>query len=243
LSLYAAYESHFIAAKSVRTYLSGIAHSLEPFYPHVRASRSADLVRNTVAGCIKMSSHHVTRKSLLSRHDLGRMFQKYGSSPSHDDLLFLAILFTGFNGLLRLGELVWPDSAAQQDFRKVITHASFAWDSAATPGEPHSRHYSFLLPGHKGNRFFDGDTVVVTERADSANAVPIMRAYETSRSQLADTKFHPALFVRANGSVPTRSWFIRYLKDNFPDDIRGHSIRSGGATDLALRGVPDNLIQ
>ncbi|EJD36118.1 hypothetical protein AURDEDRAFT_174791 [Auricularia subglabra TFB-10046 SS5] len=52
-----------------------------------------------------------------------------------------------------------------------------------------------------------------------------MRAYETSRAQLADTKFHPALF------------------DNFPNDIRGHSIRSGGATDLVLRGVPDNLIQ
>ncbi|EJD42256.1 hypothetical protein AURDEDRAFT_168564, partial [Auricularia subglabra TFB-10046 SS5] len=40
-----------------------------------------------------------------------------------------------------------------------------------------------------------------------------------------------------------RTWFINYLKANFANDIRGHSIRSGGATDLAIRGVPDNVIQ
>ncbi|EJD43317.1 hypothetical protein AURDEDRAFT_32479, partial [Auricularia subglabra TFB-10046 SS5] len=149
LSLYAAYESHYISAKSVRTYLSGISHSLEPFYPNVRTNRASDLVRNTLAGCIKLSPHNVTRKAPLSLADLKRMSAKFGSSPSHDDRLFLAILFVGFNGLLRLGELVWPDAENLQEYRKVISFSSLSWHDANAPAGDGIEQFSFLLPGHK----------------------------------------------------------------------------------------------
>ncbi|EJD44846.1 hypothetical protein AURDEDRAFT_166028, partial [Auricularia subglabra TFB-10046 SS5] len=172
LSLYAAYESHYISATSVRTYLSGICHSLEPFYPNVRASRCSDLVRNTVAGCVKMSAHTVNRKSPLAASDLARMLAKYGASDVFDDKLFLAILFVGFNALLRLGELVWPDSNALADYRKCIPFSSLAWRDALAPAGDGLEQFSFTLPGHKGNRFFEGDTVVVTDRPDAANALP-----------------------------------------------------------------------
>ncbi|EJD51058.1 hypothetical protein AURDEDRAFT_37700, partial [Auricularia subglabra TFB-10046 SS5] len=243
LSLYAAYESHYIAASSVRTYLSGICHSLEPFYPNVRTNRNSDLVRNTVTGCVKMASHTVNRKALLSSADLARMLEKYGHSRSHDDALFLAILFVGFNALMRLGELVWPDSDALCEYRKCVNFSSLAWRSATDPDGDGAEGLSFTLPGHKGNRFFDGQTVIVTARPDTANALPVMRSYLKLRQSNPNTRLHPVLFVRADGSVPRRSWFINYLKANFGSDIRGHSIRSGGATDLALRGVPDNVIQ
>ncbi|EJD38880.1 hypothetical protein AURDEDRAFT_33636, partial [Auricularia subglabra TFB-10046 SS5] len=243
LSLYAAYESHYIAASSVRTYLSGICHSLEPFYPSVRSARCSDLVRNTVTGCVKMSSHTVTRKSPLMRADLERMLARYGGSANHDDLLFLAILFVGFNALMRLGELVWPDSTSLSDYRKCVPFSSLAWRKADAPAGMDLEQFSFTLPGHKGNRFFEGNTVVIANRPDGANALPVMRVYLAARQSNARSRLHPALFVRADGSVLRRSWFIDYLKKNFGDDIRGHSIRSGGATDLALRGVPDNVIQ
>ncbi|EJD37389.1 hypothetical protein AURDEDRAFT_37400, partial [Auricularia subglabra TFB-10046 SS5] len=243
LSLYAAYESHYISPTSVRTYLSGICHSLEPFYPNVRTSRCSDLVRNTVAGCVKMSAHTVNRKSPLAASDLARMLAKYGASDDFDDKLFLAILFVGFNALLRLGELVWPDSNALADYRKCIPFSSLAWRDALAPAGDGLEQFSFTLPGHKGNRFFEGDTVVVTDRPDAANALPVMRSYLSARQANARYRLHPALFVHADGSVPRRSWFIRCIRSNFPDDVCGHSIRSGGATDLALRGVPDNVIQ
>ena len=45
-------------------------------------------------------------------------------------------------------------------------------------------------------------------------------------------------------AVPTQSWFINRLKALFPDDnVVGHSLRSGGATALALAGVPLERIQ
>ncbi|EJD54802.1 hypothetical protein AURDEDRAFT_36689, partial [Auricularia subglabra TFB-10046 SS5] len=233
LSMYITYESHYINAKSVKSYLSGIVNSLEGLYPDVRASRNAALVRNTLGGCLKMSSHVTQRKSPLTRSDVGRMIARY-ENGSHDDLLFLAILVTGFNGLNRLGELVWPDSTSLQDYRKVVNFTSLR----RTPD-----FFSFFLPGHKGNRFFNGNTVLITRRNDEANALPTMGRYLDSRMTLPHTRVHTALFVRECGSVPTRSWFLSYFAANFDADIAGHSIRSGGATDLALRGVPDTLIQ
>lgn len=46
------------------------------------------------------------------------------------------------------------------------------------------------------------------------------------------------LWVCGDGSLPTRSWFLRRLQHLFPDNIAGHSLRSGGATALAECGTP-----
>ncbi|KZV92828.1 hypothetical protein EXIGLDRAFT_587257, partial [Exidia glandulosa HHB12029] len=237
LSFYAVYMSHYISPKSVQSYLSGICHSLEPFHPTVRSIRSSDVVRRTLTGCLKRAGKDTVRKSPLSVADLDRMRSVYGSSGAHDDALWLAILFTGFNGLHRLGELVWPDLRSEQDYRKTISSCSLRWGS--TPRE----NYSYRLPGDKGNRFFEGHTVLITKRSDAADAIPVMRKYIASRNANTTTRLHPALFVRADGSVPTRSWFLRRLRSHFGKDIAGHSIRSGGATDLALRGIADSTIQ
>ncbi|KZV79149.1 hypothetical protein EXIGLDRAFT_586385, partial [Exidia glandulosa HHB12029] len=237
LSFFAVYMSHFINPKSVQSYLSGICHSLEPLHPTVRAARNSDIVKRTLTGCIKLSTKQTTRKSPLSVADLSRMKSKYEPNGSFDDILWLAILFSGFNALHRLGELVWPDTVAEQDYRKVIPSSSLRW------GNTPRRFYSYTLPGHKGNRFFEGNTVMITQRTDGANAVPIMENYTSLRTANPKTRFHPALFVRENGSIPTRAWFIRRLRTNFGADYAGHSVRSGGATDLALRGIPDSSIQ
>ena len=43
--------------------------------------------------------------------------------------------------------------------------------------------------------------------------------------------------------VPTHLWFIRHLARYFPKAIAGQSMQSGGATNLAINGVPPPLIQ
>lgn len=231
--MYISYESHFINAKSIRSYLSGIVNSLEGLYPDVRTHRNAVIVRNTLSGCIKMSSHVVSRKAPLTRADIGRIIELYYDG-SYDDLLFIAVLATGFCGLNRLGKLVWPDSRNPQEYRKVIDATSLRFSDD---------HYSFFLPGHKGNRFFAGNTVLITRRDDEADPLPVVRRYLDSRMSLPLTRVHTALFVREDATIPTRSWFLSYLATHLLRDFAGHSIRSGGATDLALRGVPDHLIQ
>ena len=53
----------------------------------------------------------------------------------------------------------------------------------------------------------------------------------------------PELWLRADGTLPTRSWFIAGVRRFFPISITGQSMRAGGATALAEAGVAPNLIQ
>jgi len=54
LSLFTVYTSHYIKPDSVNSYLSGICHQLEDFFPDVRKARSSPLVRRTLRGCLRM---------------------------------------------------------------------------------------------------------------------------------------------------------------------------------------------
>ena len=76
------------------------------------------------------------------------------SSNSHDDLLFFIILLVGFHALMHLGELVWPDKKDLQDFWKVTTQDSV---------ELLPIGFSFFLPGHKADKFFKGNRVIVQQ--------------------------------------------------------------------------------
>ena len=90
------------------------------------------------------------------------------------------------------------------------------------------------------------------------HAIPTTRKRPLSRAELADPNrpfrkylqsrdklfpFHPQLWLCADGSVPTRGWFIRRLHQHFPSDVGGHSLRAGGATALAQAGIPPHIIQ
>jgi hypothetical protein len=65
----------------------------------------------------------------------------------------------------------------------------------------------FFLPGHKADKFFEGNQIILTSRADpELNTVSKVRRYLISRDSLFP--HHPALWVRQSGSIATRSWFI-----------------------------------
>jgi len=62
---------------------------------------------------------------------------------------------------------------------------------------------------------------------------------------LRDAKFglFPELWLISEGHIPTYSWFVSRLRSVLGSDVAGHSLRSGGATALALEGVTDDHIQ
>ena len=60
-----------------------------------------------------------TQKLPLTRDNLITVFDAYQPHPSHDDLLFITQYLTGFDCLMCLGELTWPDSTHLCDYRKV----------------------------------------------------------------------------------------------------------------------------
>ena len=107
------------------------------------------------------------RKDPLSVLDLHQVTRHYQSSRVHDDLLFVSQLLTGFTALMRLGELVFPDTVAHRDFRKVSTHQSLVL---------YDDHFSFLLPSHKADRFFEGNTIIVKQLTDTPDSLPFFRS-------------------------------------------------------------------
>ena len=136
---------------------------------------------------------------------------------------------------MRLGELVFPDKRALRDYCKISLRHTV--QVSVLPPQ-----YSFFLPSHKGDRTFEGNTIVVQKLGSTTDPYSSFLAYLTSR----DTLFplHPELWLTSHGAVPTRHWFLSRLRVLFPSsDYANHSIRSGSATSLAEAGVDFSLIQ
>lgn len=232
LSLFTVYMCHHINPRSVNTYLSGVSQQLETHFPAVKEARNSTLVRRTLQGCMRMRGVATVRKRALTTDDLRLVVNHYHSSTHHDDLLFVAMLFTGFFGLLRLGELTFPDDASLRNWKKVTRRNSTTLQQ---------NHYEFLLPGHKADRFFEGNRIIIPGHRFGHHPLLHFSKYLTSRDNL-----HPVaspLWLTAAGEVPTRSFFISRLRLFFKSDVAGQSMRAGGATALAENGVSPAIIQ
>ena len=233
LSFYVVYMSHHISPRSVTTYLLGIVQQLKPFYPFIREIRNSKLVQRTLQGCLKSCSQPTRRKRALSISDLTTVLQHFNSLPtSHNNLLFMSMLLTGFFSLMHLGKMTFPDDKTIQDWRKISRRRTVILQD---------NNYSFQLPFHKADRFFTGNTILVTQSESIIDPVHHFKRYLTSRDSLMP--FHSALWLRANRTIPTRSFFIRKLRFYFDSEIGGQSMRTGGATFLAEKGVPPSIIQ
>ena len=99
---------------------------------------------------------------------------------------------------------------------------------------------SFWLPGHKADHFFEGNRLII-RKGSSPDTYTSFTSYLTSRDSLFRAR--PELWLRADGSIPTQTWFIKQLRTFFPSAIAGQFMHAGGATALAEAGVAPNLIQ
>jgi hypothetical protein len=232
LSFYTVYMAHYIKPRSVATYLSGVCNQLEPFFPDIRSCRHHWLVTKTLAGCQKMFPSATSRKRPITRPELINISHTYTSSTSYNDNLFLAILLTGFHGVMRLGELTWPDNKKLQDYRKVVMRNSVVINP---------KSFQFLLPGHKADRFFQGSLVIIQSTNLSDDACTPFKNYLSQRDHLFPLRAE--LWLKEDGSIPTRSWFLHRLRNHLSNNIGSQSLRAGGATALAEAGIPSHMIQ
>ena len=232
LSFYVVFMCSFVKANTVDAYLSGICSQLEHYFPKVREVRKSSLVQRTLKGCKRRYGTAVTRKKPLTRPDLEGVVNAIGESGSYDDQLFLTLILSGFHALCRLGELVWPDKIELQNRQKLALRTSVSWPENS---------YSFILPCNKTDPFFEGNRLVIQAIAVPTDPLKPFKSYLTSRDK--SFPFHPELWLRANSSPPTRSWFMKRLRRYFPKEIAGQSMRAGGTTSLAEAGVPHAHIQ
>jgi hypothetical protein len=235
LSFFIVYMSHHISPRSVKSYLSGLVQLLEPDFPNVRDVRQSRLVTRTLKGCLKMLAKPVERKEPLTINDLRLAEIKYRHTQDHDDLLFLTLLITGFYGLLRLGELTFPDDLSIRDWRKITRRSSLIV-------RPHQ--YSFMTPASKADRFFEGNKVVICAFESPDLAFDPFRAF--SRYLISRDTLFPAsspLWLTSKGDVPTRSFFMSRFHNLFSKSYGGASMRAGGATHLAKIHTPPEIIR
>src|ERR1700675_1602649 len=96
LSFFVVYMCSFIKPSSVNSYLSGICRQLEPFFPDVRKNRKSLLVSRTITGCLRRFGKPTTRKQPLAVSDLCLVVDGLQEPITHDTLLFVTQLLTGF---------------------------------------------------------------------------------------------------------------------------------------------------
>ena len=233
LSFFIVYMSHHISPRSVKSYLSGLVQQLATDFPSIRETRASSIVTKTMKGCLKSLSKPIQRKVPLTESDLRYVESRFRNALSHNDLLFVALIVTGFHGLLRLGDLTFPDDHNIWDWRKVARRNSVS----KQPFE-----VSFTLPEHKGDRFFAGDTIVIRPfHVSSIDPIPAFARYLTSRDRLFPAS--SPLWLTSQGTVPTRSFYMTRFHRLFPKDYGGASMRAGGATHLAKLGVSSQVIR
>ena len=153
------------------------------------------------------------RKLPISRDHIRLAINQYHhKNSSYDDKLWLAQFVCGFDALLRVAEFTMPDNEKVRNWKKYTRRASVRWLD-------NNSSFSFLLPGHKADTTFEGNKIII----NSATAVNVFRAYLAARDKTFP--IHLALWVRCNGRVPTRDWFVKKLRLLIPDkDYAGQSL-------------------
>jgi hypothetical protein len=184
-------------------------------------------------GCLRMKSSPTKRKRALTLADLQTVLSSLSHSNSHDDLLFKAMLLTGFFALMRLGELSFPNSLKLRNWKKVTKRSSVVISED---------QYEFHLPCHKADQFFEGNRIIVKQK-QYADIDPLSCFLDYLSSRDKNFPLSSPLWLTSSNAVPTRDFFIKCLRHFFDRDIAGQSMRAGGATSLAEHGVPPALIQ
>ena len=229
LSRYIAYTSQYIA--SGPKYLTGVRHFLSDLYPDFDTNRSHPLVTSVIRGSKKIRADPVLRKLPLRLEHLSLFVARAKSSKSYDDLLFATILSCCLYGCHRSGELVQKNSNSLFDWRKIIKRSSLIFDRDRV---------QYRLPYHKGDPFYRGTDVLFTSQ-NIADPVALLAEY----SKLRDIRHGAAasLFLREDGSQPTRSWYDSIFFSVLDHSFGGHSPRAGGATFYASLGLTEDIIQ
>ncbi|KIK72081.1 hypothetical protein PAXRUDRAFT_22427 [Paxillus rubicundulus Ve08.2h10] len=111
---------------------------------------------STLKGSFRRFSSPLLHKQPLTRAHLLNIMDQTPRPITHDHLLFRTQVESGFFGLLRLGELVWPDKVALRDFLKLSMRLSVLLTDDT---------YRFDLVREKSDDRFEGN-VVLTQRSE-----------------------------------------------------------------------------
>lgn len=212
--------------------LAALAWFFKPIVPDWDAIRSHPNVTRRLSGVAKLNARPIRQATPLCPSDLSSIVRAAAVSQATDDILVACIATIAFCCCMRLGELVV--NPGHQDDRKFCLRSSVR----LVPG----RSFAFVLPFHKGDRFYRSSPVTLTDANACADFDPILVIETYLRLRDAVHGLDGFLFLREDGSVPTKHWFMGHVRRH-ARSASGHSFRSGGATFLALAGMDAAWIQ
>jgi hypothetical protein len=227
LSRYIAFTSISIA--SGPKYLTGARHFLHDIFPDFDDNRASPLVQATIRGSKKVRADPVRRKQPIRVAHLSSFVDAAYQSRLYDDLLFATIMACLFYGCHRSGELILKGKKAV-DWRKIIKRSSLHFSP---------RYAGYCLPYHKTDPFFRGTDILFSTQ-QVADPVSLLQHYVNIRDSIHGAR--KALFLREDGSHPTRAWFDSKLFSFVDKSFGGHSARAGGATYYASLGLSESII-
>ncbi|GAA5960013.1 hypothetical protein JCM10213_003703 [Rhodosporidiobolus nylandii] len=194
-------------------------------------ARSSVEVDRALKGHAKLFPRAVRKAKPLPFPVLSSAVSLVSSSSSYDSLLWAAQAVVAFLTCARAQEVTTFDKV---EFRH---EAKFSLRSTARLS---ADGFSLFLPYMKNDPLYTGSKLWFARR-DSGALLDVVRAYLKVRDILfGDGGF---MWRRRDGTVPTRRWFVEELRRRCGAEYSGHSLRCGGATWYALRGVPDKAIK
>ncbi|KAM5539534.1 hypothetical protein V8D89_006806 [Ganoderma adspersum] len=213
----------------------GACHLLHDLFPHFDTARKDALVQTTIRGSLKTHANPIHRKLPLRISHLESAQSHALHTSDYDDYLFLTVLSCAFFACHCIGELVAPNDRTLWDWRKLIRRQSYTSESIHRAG--------YHLPYHKGDPFYHGTDILFIRAAASPhiNPVTILHEYVVCRDHIHSAR--TALFLRTDGSRPTRTWFEHHLYAFLPrSEYGGHSAHAGGATYYASLRLSKDVI-
>ncbi|KAK4698077.1 hypothetical protein P7C70_g8110, partial [Phenoliferia sp. Uapishka_3] len=234
LPLFAAFLSTRV--KHPNKIFSAMASYFKPFVKNWDEIRRTYSLEQVLTGAAKQPQTPTKRSPpLLPPHLVAFVEKALLPNASFDDLLFALICALGFCGIMRLGDgLIEYDKKEDREWRKVIKRSSVVL-------EPHVK-VQFFLPYHKGDRYYRGNHIILKPENSPSDfsIVDLFQLYLRRRDALFPA--NDRLLIRKNGKPPLRSWVVPLIRKVAPG-VSGHGLRAGGATWLAMRGVPSDIIK
>jgi hypothetical protein len=223
----------FAAVSNILPILSGLAYHFKAIdSSRWDQARSSEEVKRAIRGHAKLFPHVVKKAVPLPLDILAPVLLALNSPQAcYDDVLWGAMATVAFFSCARAAELTSYDSPRFRNENKYSLRSTLRLDSLG---------FSVHLPYHKSDPLYSGSHLWFTA-SDASSFLPLLSTFLRIRDLLFPTSAF--LWVRANGKVPTRRWFVSELKRRCGETISGHSFRSGGATWYALQGASDSSIQ
>jgi hypothetical protein len=155
----------------------------------------------------------------------------------YDTQLFRTILVTGFCQLHRLDELTDSDNALH---RRPHKDRRILLSSVKIPKE--GRYVEYTLPGSKSDPKCKGSKIIIKEA--TTGPCPLKEFLKYLKTRRAIHPHRKELYVKMDGKIPRRSWFmdrLRYLSGK--ETIGSKSLRAGGASMIAASGEAETNLK